>query len=233
MRAAADLTVADVEKAIGITADRWSGNCYAIACAILRAKLVKGRPAYGHWTGPVHPKSMFARGLPFVRHGWIVLEERGPHAERPGSILDPTRWVFEEAFPYIYVGSPAEDKCSDCGYTRDAHGDDLTPTCSDFVAADWPYDEGGDRWRQATQRPMPDVSPGEKVCVKLALPRALRQRLKLPVSMTVQQAAWVANLPFAVMGRDAWTICQALAAAGHKAYVPQDTWTRAEAERGL
>src|SRR5688572_27046285 len=107
MTAAAEirLTVSQVEKAIGVPVDKWSGNCYSIACSILRARLVKGRPAYGHWLGPVHPKSPFysRSRAPFQRHGWIVLEERGAHAQRPGLVLDPTRWVFEAAEPYIYV----------------------------------------------------------------------------------------------------------------------------------
>lgn len=233
--AAAKLTVAEAEKAIGIPVDQWSGNCYAIACAILRARLVKGRPAYGHWTGPVHPQSPFRRGgnVPFQRHGWIVLEERGPHAQRPGAVMDPTRWVFEHVAPYIYVGAPAEDTdCVDCGYTEDEHDDDDTPTCGIFVRPDWPYDEGGDRFRMSVQRPLPQRKDGDKV-QRLDLPRKLKQRLGLPQRLTVEQMAWLANLPYSVMGRDAWAICQALAAAGHKAYIPIDTWTRADAERGL
>jgi len=230
MKAAADLTVADVEKAIGTPVAEWSGNCYAIACGILRAKLVKGRPAYGHWTGPVHAKSPFShdgKRPPIVRHGWIILEN--------GAVLDPTRWVFEAAAPYLYVGMEVDDPdCVDCGYKEYEHDeDDPHPTCGGYTAPDWPYDEGGDRWRAATQRPMPGIAPGEQVCVKLKLAPTVRKRLNLPVSMTRQQAAWVANLPYATLGRDAWAVCVALRAAGCKAYVPLDTWTRADAERGL
>lgn len=227
---AEQLTVAQVEKAIGIPVREWSGKCYAIACEILRAKLVKGRPAYGHWTGDVHPKSPFARDgkrPPIVRHGWIILES--------GAVLDPTRWVFEAVEPYLYTGMQQDDgDCVDCGYKEYEHDeDDPHPTCGGYTAPDWPYDEGGDRWRAATQRPFPQASPGEPVCVRLKLAAGIRKRLQLPVSMTRQQAAWVANLPYSTLGKDAWAVCTALDAAGCRAYVPIDTWTRADAERGL
>lgn len=237
-RAVADLTIADVVRGIGIPVEQWNGNCYAIACAMLRAKLVRGRPAYGHWLGRVHPKSSFAskRGLPFVRHGWIVLDERGAHGQRPGRVLDPTRWVFEAVEPYLYIGAPpdGELECEECGYTRDEHADDQDPpTCAEFTGPDdWPYDEGGDRFRQATQQPMPARKDGDKV-YRLALPRKLKERLKLPQRLTLDQMHWVATLPYCVMGRDAWAICSALDAAGHKQFVPMDTWIRADAERGL
>jgi len=233
------LTVADVENAIGVPVKDWSGQCYAVACAILRAKLLKGRPAYGHWIGDVHPKSPFYERtrVPFQRHGWIVVEERGPHAERPGLIVDPTRWVFEAKEPYIFVGSPvivtAETECEECGYTEDAHDpDDEAPSCGEFVRPKWPYDEGGDQLRSATQRPMPEYQTGEKT-FHLRLPLAVKLRLGLPHKPTDRQLFWLANLPYVVMGRDAWAICQALALAGHTGYVPQDTWARADAERGL
>lgn len=238
VRAAVDLTIADVVKGIGIPVQQWSGNCYAIACAMLRAKLVRGRPAYGHWLGRVHPQSPFARRgqQPFVRHGWIVIDERGDHAQRPGRILDPTRWVFEAREPYLFIGGPPDqdEECEQCGYTRDEHDDDQDPpTCSEFTGlGEWPYDEGGDRFRQAMQQPMPQRADGSKV-YRLALPRKLKERLMLPPRLTIEQLHWVATLPYCVMGRDAWAICCALDAAGHKQFVPMDTWIRADAERGL
>lgn len=224
------LTVAAVEKAIGMKAAEWSGNCYAVACAILRARMVKGRPAYGHWLGEVHRDSPFARDgkrPPIVRHGWIAMKD--------GSVIDPTRWVFEAAEPYIWHGMPPDDPdCEDCGYKEFEHDeDDDSATCSEFRGPRWPYDEGGDRLRAATQRPFPQVGPGEPVCVRLLLPSGVLRRLGISGQLTRQQAAWVANLPFSKLGRDAWAVCVALDAAGCRAYVPIDTWTRAEAERGL
>jgi len=228
MKAAADLTVAEVATAIGVPVQQWSGKCYAIACAILRAKLVKGRPAYGHWTGPVHSASPFASkgSLSFVRHGWIVLPN--------GAVLDPTRWVFEAVEPYLYHGlQPDDADCVDCGYKEYEHGDeDDDAVCGGYTAPVWPYDEGGDRLRAATQRPMPMLMTGDRL-LRLRLPKKLRERLGLPQEMSHSQLAWLANLPYATMGKDAWLICLELDAAGCKAYVPLDTWTRADAERGL
>lgn len=233
----AELKIAEVAKAIGVPVEKWSGNCYAIACSMLRAKLLKGRPAYGHWVGDVHPRSPFySKTSPFQRHGWVVVEERGPHAERPGLVVDPTRWVFEAVEPYIYVGRPNDvddPDCEDCGYKEYEHDeDDDSPTCGGFAPPRWPYDEGGDQFRTSNQTPMPDYQTGEKTH-HLRVPLRIKRRLGLPHKLTDRQMFWVANLPYVVMGRDAWAICQALSAAGHKGYVPLDTFARADAERGL
>jgi hypothetical protein len=232
------LTVPQVEHAIGIGTKLWAGNCYAIACAILRARLVRGRPAYGHWTGHIHPQSRFATksAKPFVRHGWVVLQERGDHAQRPGRVLDPTRWVFEHVEPYLYVGGPPScldvDPCGTCGLLEEEHDGSVADACEAYAVTPWPYDEGGDRLRQALQRPLPVKQPGDKL-VRIDLPRRLKQRLGLPHRMTCEQVAWLANLPYVVLGADAWAICKALEYAGHKALIPIDTWLRADAERGL
>lgn len=94
------ISVTKVERSLKLKAVHWKGRCYEIACRMHAAKLVKGEPRYGHWTGPVHPKSMFAtcsNQLKFCRHGWILMPD--------GKICDPTRWVFEHVEPYIYVGA--------------------------------------------------------------------------------------------------------------------------------
>lgn len=92
------IKVSEAVKKIGIPVKEWDGACYAIACTFVRCGVVKGKPAYGHWRGPISPKSSFAgRGaLGFVHHGWIELPNQ--------KICDPTRWVFEAVKPYIYVG---------------------------------------------------------------------------------------------------------------------------------
>lgn len=86
--------VEKIAQRIGIPATQWAGRCHEIAGKILQAKLASGKLRYGHWTGPIHPESLFA-GRPFTHHGWI---------EDSGSIVDPTRWAFEYKLPYIYVG---------------------------------------------------------------------------------------------------------------------------------
>ena len=92
------LDVSRIAERIGMDFSDWPGNCYAVACQMLKCKMVKGRPAYGNYHGPVAPSSMFF-GKKVVRHGWI---ERAD-----GMIVDPTRWVFEGVEPYIYEGLPS------------------------------------------------------------------------------------------------------------------------------
>ena len=92
------LDASKVAQRIGVELVDWPGNCYAVACQMLKYKVVKGRPAYGNYHGPVAPSSRFF-GKIVVRHGWI---ERAD-----GMIVDPTRWVFEGVEPYIYEGLPS------------------------------------------------------------------------------------------------------------------------------
>ena len=90
------MEIKQVAEQIGIAPREWEGNCYSIACKITKAGLVEGIPRYGHWLGPVVSGSIFDKGMPFVRHGWIEQEN--------GMIVDPTRWVFEGVEPYIWSG---------------------------------------------------------------------------------------------------------------------------------
>lgn len=156
-------TLAECEKAIGEKAETWVARCYEISCAIVEAGLVEGEAVYGHWLGPVQPKSHFAdRGrLPFIPHGWILLKD--------GEVLDPTRWVFEAKAPYLYVGLEPDDftidPCDSCGRLREEHdhygdlldGDDNE--CSGYKKPVWPYDEGGNRWREAMTVGQPKPVP--------------------------------------------------------------------------
>lgn len=75
--------------------ESWKGNCYAIATAIVEDGLIEGKAEYGVWEGPIAEGSYFYGKL-ISRHGWIRLPD--------GQICDPTRWVFENVAPYIYVG---------------------------------------------------------------------------------------------------------------------------------
>ena len=95
---ASNLTVGQVERALGEPAKAWVGRCYEIACAVIDRGLVRGTAVYGHWTGPIAEGSFFGHksGFGFCQHGWVILPD--------GRILDPTRWVFENVRPYIYVG---------------------------------------------------------------------------------------------------------------------------------
>ena len=89
------MNIQKVEKAINIFINRWDGNCYGIACEIVKSGLVKGRAVYGHYYGFVAKGEKWNTKRLFQRHGWIVSEL--------GQIIDPTRWSFEGNEPYIAI----------------------------------------------------------------------------------------------------------------------------------
>lgn len=95
-----DITLADCERVVGEPAAAWAGRCFEIASTIAASGLLKGTAVYGHWLGPVDPRSHFGKkgGAPFVRHGWIVLPSPD---ER---VFDPTRWAFGTGKPALYLG---------------------------------------------------------------------------------------------------------------------------------
>ena len=87
-------------KFVGAPVKDWEGNCFAIASKL--APHVGGVAVYGHYLGRVNAKKGYWRGyagMPFQRHGWIVLP--GGDDE---TIIDPTRWSFEAVKPYIWTG---------------------------------------------------------------------------------------------------------------------------------
>jgi hypothetical protein len=90
------LKVSDLEQALGLRTWEWPGRCFEIARALVRVTDIEGRPVYGFWTGPVAPSKIFDGTANRVRHGWVLTPE--------GQIIDPTRFVFERAAPYVYVG---------------------------------------------------------------------------------------------------------------------------------
>lgn len=96
------ITLSKIEKRLGIPTAEWQGRCYEIASAIVAAGLVKGVAVYGHWLGPIAPKSIFYsnRHAGFCQHGWIKTPRDG--------VLDPTRWVFEAINPYLFSGQLAK-----------------------------------------------------------------------------------------------------------------------------
>lgn len=89
-----------IAHAIDLPLDKWPGNCAGVAALILFHGLVDGKDEYGFYLGPTEDGTMFA-GKTMIRHGWIKLPD--------GRIYDPTRWVFEDVDPYIYVGHNTDD----------------------------------------------------------------------------------------------------------------------------
>jgi hypothetical protein len=93
----------EVASTIEIPLAIWPGKCYQVAAGMLREKIVVGRLAYGHYLGDISPKSTFRkrRGLGWCHHAWIWAAD--------GSVVDPTRWVFEKRRPYVFQGDRYED----------------------------------------------------------------------------------------------------------------------------
>src|SRR5882672_10621556 len=157
-------TPAQIAAIINFPLEKWPGKCSGVANACLQANVVKGRLCYGHYVGPIAKTGHFA-GRPFTHHAWIEL--------RGGRIWDPTRWVFEDVEPYIYVG------------TNDH------------------YDFGGNAVNEAFRPPYPATGPTERpLFLKLSKPvrigiGALTGQTDWDGWATPGQIHWLANINIA------------------------------------
>ena len=183
----------EVAVAIDVPVTEWPGHCSTIARGMLDAGLVKGRTARGHWIGPIHFTSLFANraNTGFTQHSWIVDGE--------GRIVDPTRWVFEGALPYIYVGD------------------------DEF------YDEGGNVLRQRLGSSCPSHDPSQKQIPAPESKYALEIVESLidgydGTPLSIGQIFWLANLPPKSFGDGVKWIYQWLSEVGCKAIIPIDNW---------
>ena len=205
------------ELALQEPASAWVARCFEIASRIVEARLTPpGSVAvYGHWIGPVAKGSHFEgrAALPFVNHGWVLLPD--------GNVLDPTRWVFENVEPYLYVG-----------------------------VADH-YDEGGNRFREATQPSRaPAFDPDDEVyeLTKLVLPEAaawnfIEKTLGLLEAaaddpdyqigtVTKTQLRWLAHRDPRSLGDHAYAIYVALKTLDLGAHIPIDNLRMVERMSG-
>jgi len=196
VRMKADTPVKDVR--MGVLADvidvplkDWPERCHEIAGRMQKAGyFADGLLSYGLWTGPIAEGSTFA-GRPICRHGWVEMPD--------GSIVDPTRWAFEDVEPYMYVGP------------------------SDY------YDFGGNEMRSRTLGPMPRFPEAPYFNVPLIGPAAafVENLLKFPViALGQNHLFWLANQPLAFLGEYAEPIYRALEALSMLAFVPFDNRTR-------
>ena len=89
------LSIDALENALGIPVDDWEG--FETALAIVDKGLSDGVAVRGFWTGPIaEPDVVVTDADGRVPHGWILTPT--------GRILDPLRWLFEDASPYVYEG---------------------------------------------------------------------------------------------------------------------------------
>lgn len=199
-------TIAEIVAAIDIPVEDWPGNCYAIVMAIKQAGLIPGvKSRYGHWAGRVAPGTMFF-GKAHPRHGWLICPN--------GTILDPTRWVFEGRAPYVAVvlpGSP-HAKHYDVGgnaLVREIYGTQPAP------AATVPFGPAA----------KPVVCP-----LHISHAGAISFIWNIfqcePTLLTEAQVYWLAHLAPADFGEpdEGKAIFQAIDKAKKKAWIPIDNW---------
>ena len=198
-------SIADVAAAIGTPVDAWPGKCDHIVHAVLDAGLFPGAKArYGQYAGLVDKKSDLAAS-PWQQHGWIELQD--------GTVIDPTRWVFEAADPYIATIPPGDRRQRQ-------------------------YDVGGARHEGRLRGPPPgphEHSPNQKSVTPCPLdttdPAALafiRKNFTCePAQLTIYQVNWLANTSRAELGKAMMPIYRAIEAAGQKGLVPGDLWSAA------
>ncbi len=173
----------------------WKGRCAEIATTIAAEFLDEsGFPRYGGWLGGVHPDSFFAdrRGLPFVRHGWFELKD--------GRVFDPTRWVFEAAQPYLYVGPAA---MYDVGMMTVTRGHAAPPAFDPTRSVQVPAAAANPHFRAVADTYFPD-NPADRI--------------------GIAQVFFLANLPPRMMpGPDRIRgVYAAIVALGYKAAIPFD-----------
>lgn len=187
------LTVEKLEEAMGLPRSFWEGQCYGVACAA--AELIDGaRAVYGHWLGGVNEEGFWGdkAGLPFIQHGWVKLPD--------GRVLDPTRWSFEAAAPYIFLGENEGE-----------------------------YDMGGQSWRKAMRPPPPPNDPEDQKYT-LTLSRGALDTLNGLLGRTPssefgnKQLFWLANAPLDDLHPHAREFYVALIACEDhmQAYIPID-----------
>ena len=157
----------------------------------------------------------------FQRHGWIVT---GGFEE---TILDPTRWSFEDKKPYLHLHNCGDHDyvCADCGLVPEEHGV-VEDSCLDFRKQRCEYDEGGNRLREAMRGPLPASATRGKP-MKFTLPDArvrsyVMALLENPKFVTDDHLFWLANLPLREFGPYAPEIFRAFVDAGHGGMLPID-----------
>jgi hypothetical protein len=205
-----DITIKQAVAALDWPTARWKGQCFAVASQIVAAGLVSGTAVYGHYHGPVHPKSMFAakkKVIGFCQHGWVLLDD--------GRIFDPTRWVFENKKPYFHIGRQTVE--------YDEGGNRLRQAMFHPVPA---YDPDEEKM-ELTESMLPSAA-------FIHAEKLLRINLadQEPGVFTKGQVYWLANAPYETLQPHAYAIYKAMVRLGVGSFVPIDNRRRAAREAG-
>lgn len=181
------LNIQEIEVQIDIPIDVWEGNCHGIASAIVKSGMIDGRVERGHWLGDVSAGSTFYKRT-IIPHSWIRASD--------GSIIDPTRWCFEQVEPYIYIGKDEDS-----------------------------YDVGGNQLRMAIMNPLPEFNPnGKRVDLKLKEPcrTFVFALLNNPPFITINQLFWLGNLSPDSFDGHVKEVYEAIEKSGNIAIIPID-----------
>lgn len=189
----------EVEKVVGIDAVRWKGRCHEVALAIIRQKLVTGKAVYGMFYGKIAGGSYFNPGEKTAkmlqRHGWIELAD--------GRILDPTRWVFENKEPYLWVSSVPAVKCEE-------------------------YDLGASRFNSHHAAPILDFHDAMTLVMNRETSVLLDSVMETPIVCRVlgrKQVDYIAHInPQKYKLETMKTLYSLVEQAGMRAYIPIDFW---------
>lgn len=189
-----------VSTAIGVPIADWGGNCHRISSLMVDKQLVpNGRVTRGLWIGDITLGNRFS-GRPFTGHSWIETPD--------GTIVDPTRWVFLNEPPRVYVGPN-----------------------------DGNYDRGGNKTRQADAPPYPDYDSGDRPQTLIVSEDALTRIGELVNNwakfntcannigrFSWKQFHWISHLDPDDLGEYAEEIYLGLADLHWKASIPLDNW---------
>lgn len=166
-------------RAIDVPLAKWRGNCYGIAQRLADDFYEKGEAVFGHYYGPIDEDGYFGERSGLNQHGWIEFEDE--------KIIDPTRWVFTNKAPFLYITHKPDDE----------------------------YDRAGQKLRESLTTPPPEDGEGDVFEVDFgdevepfiySLLDVDHQRNEYYFN----ELGWIANLPVKTLGEHAESIYKTL-----------------------
>jgi hypothetical protein len=197
-------TIAEIEEAIRTPTRSWKGSCFAIADALVESDLLG-----------VECAAVYGHWLGgshpeghFADRAAMPFIQHGWVMTEDGYVVDPTRWVFENEPPYLFTAKPDGNE-------------------------NWPYDEGGNKFRMSMLSPPPEFDGAAKL-VEVDFGTAAGMVRSLLVSdnnvFTEGQLFWLANLSPNILGNQAQHVYAGLDKLGMIGCVPIDNQTRVKRE---
>jgi hypothetical protein len=191
--------------------NRWKGNCYYVASQIVNEDVLM-----------TDCRAIYGHYLgPISSKSYFRNRKGMPFCQHGwielanGDIIDPTRWVFEAKEPYMAF------------IDRD-----------DDIAEE--YDEGGDRWRKATENPPPKYNEKDKQfsftiddfdrldgrTYILSLLGYNRNEKKDIKKISLSQIFWLANLSMNTLGVHIREVYNYIEIMKQEAFIPIDNYSK-------